>query len=105
MSKPTLHEIKTREAVLNDRLAIERTKMANDRTILSFIRTSLYFSIAGFSFNEFIKGSQGNFVGILLFSLAFIILLIGIWRYVMVGRKIHKSIRQVRGYAKIMDEE
>lgn len=97
--------IRAKEAVLADQLAIERTKMANDRTILSFVRTSLYFSLAGFSFNEFISGNNGNIVGVLLFVTAGVILVIGTWRYRVTAKKIRKSVRQVHGYAKLMDEE
>lgn len=98
-------KILTREAVLNDELAIERTKMANDRTLLSFIRTCLYFSIAGFSFNEFISGKSGNYLGISLFIVAGIILAIGLIRYLQVGKKIRKSILRLNSYVKVVDEE
>lgn len=33
--------------ILRDRLAIERTKLANERTLFSYIRTSLYLLTAG----------------------------------------------------------
>jgi putative membrane protein len=34
--------------ILREKLAIERTEMANDGTLLSFIRTSLYFQSRAF---------------------------------------------------------
>lgn len=105
MSPSQKVEIRKNEEVLYDELAIERTKMANDRTILSFIRTCLYFSIAGFSFNEFISGKPGNYLGISLFIVAGIILAIGIIRYLQVAKKIRKSISRINSYVKMMDEE
>ena len=38
-----------KDLILREKLAIERTVMANDRTFLSFVRTALYFAIAGIS--------------------------------------------------------
>jgi len=46
MDKQTQNNI-NKDLILRERLAIERTAMGNDRTLLAFIRTALYFSIAG----------------------------------------------------------
>ncbi|MEY8722056.1 DUF202 domain-containing protein [Bacteroides stercorirosoris] len=35
------------ELILRDHLALERTKLANERTLFSYIRTSLYLLTAG----------------------------------------------------------
>lgn len=47
MSASTDKPIKGEELILRDRLAIERTKLANERTLFSYIRTSLYLLTAG----------------------------------------------------------
>lgn len=39
--------LKKEELILRDYLAIERTKLANVRTLFSYIRTSLYLLTAG----------------------------------------------------------
>ena len=41
-------KFKNEELILRDYLAIERTKLANVRTLFSYIRTSLYLLTAGF---------------------------------------------------------
>jgi putative membrane protein len=35
------------EIILRDYLALERTKLANERTLLSYIRSSLYLMLGG----------------------------------------------------------
>ncbi|WP_299517905.1 DUF202 domain-containing protein, partial [uncultured Flavobacterium sp.] len=35
------------EIILRDYLAMERTKLANERTLLSYIRSSLYLLLGG----------------------------------------------------------
>ena len=38
--------------ILRDHLALERTKLANERTLFSYIRTSLYLLTAGTEFSR-----------------------------------------------------
>ena len=38
------------EIKLNDYLALERTRLANERTLFSYIRTALYLSLGGIAF-------------------------------------------------------
>lgn len=47
MSKTTDKFMDDRELILRDHLALERTKLANERTLFSYIRTSLYLLTAG----------------------------------------------------------
>lgn len=39
-----------KEVILRDYLAIERTRLANERTLLSYIRSSLYLLLGGMAF-------------------------------------------------------
>ena len=41
-----------KDLILRENLAIERTKMAQYRTLLAFIRTALYFPVAGISMHQ-----------------------------------------------------
>jgi len=43
-----------KDLILREYLAIERTKMANQRTLLTYIRTGLYFLIAGSTLGAFL---------------------------------------------------
>jgi putative membrane protein len=52
MDKQTQNNI-NKDLILMERLALERTAMANDTTLVAFIRTALYFSIAGMYVKQF----------------------------------------------------
>ena len=45
------YQFKNKEKIiLRDYLALERTRLANERTFFAYIRTSLYLILAGFAF-------------------------------------------------------
>ena len=73
--------ILNKDLILRERLAIERTAMANDTTLLAFIRTALYFTIAGMSVNRLLNLSYGWWVEIVFWLIALFILLSGVVRY------------------------
>jgi putative membrane protein len=87
-----------KDLILREKLAIERTQMANDRTFLSFIRTGLYFSIAGLSINELLHLSYGYLLEIVFFILAAIIIITGIFKYISLRKKINQSKKHVGNY-------
>ena len=47
MQKDTNKFENDKELILRDYLALERTRLANERTLFSYIRTSLYLLTAG----------------------------------------------------------
>ncbi|MGZ8556981.1 MAG: DUF202 domain-containing protein [Chitinophagaceae bacterium] len=80
MDKQT-QNIRNKDLILRERLALERTAMANDTTLLAFIRTSLYFSIAGMSVNRLLNISYGLLAEIVFWVMALFILVIGLIKY------------------------
>lgn len=79
------------QVILRDYLAIERTRLANERTLLSYIRSSLYLllgAIALFQLKEF-----PNFEYLALTSIIFSILffIIGVYRFTL----LKKSLKRV----------
>lgn len=44
-----------KDLVLREYLAIERTKLANETTLLAYIRTGLYFLVAGSTLGHIIS--------------------------------------------------
>ncbi len=44
-----------KDLILREKLAVQRTVMANQTTLLSFIRTSFYFLVAGLSLKSLLK--------------------------------------------------
>lgn len=80
---------------INDLLAVERTIMANDRTLLSFIRTALYFSVAGISLHQLMPQSFSWELTCLFLVLALLFLVVGLVRYRNQLRRIRQSQRNI----------
>ncbi|MBR9831083.1 DUF202 domain-containing protein [Acidiluteibacter ferrifornacis] len=67
--------------ILRDFLALERTKLANERTLLSYIRASLYLLLGGIALLKLEGFEQIKFLGYTSLSLTVILLIVGIFRY------------------------
>jgi putative membrane protein len=81
--------------ILRDYLALERTRLANSRTLLSFIRTSLYMFLGGMGFLE-LKSLQDYFwVAYLLFSIGVFIFFYGIVSYFIFKKKFDKYYEEI----------
>ena len=70
-----------KDLILREKLAIERTSMSNDTTFLAFLRTALYFSIAGMSVNRLLQLDYGWVIEIVFWTIAAFILTVGIIKY------------------------
>jgi len=73
--------------ILRDYLAIDRTKLANERTFLAFCRTSVGFFGAGAGSIKFLNEPVFSFIGWSLIFLSPFILVWGIWRYFVVKKR------------------
>ncbi len=87
-----------KDLILRERLALQRTSMSNDTTLLAFIRTALYFSVAGLSVNTLLKVSYGLWIEILFFSASVFILVIGIMKYIKQKQSIRDSEKHIGDY-------
>lgn len=83
------------DLVLREHLAIERTKLANERTLLTYIRTGLYFLVAGSTLGHLIETPFWNLMGIPLMAISVIIILFGFLRYYQVRKKIEATKKQI----------
>ena len=97
MIKPTNNNI-NKDLILRERLALERTAMGNDRTLLAFVRTSLYFSIAGMSVNSLIKVSYGLWLEIAFWIVALVILITGVIKFRKQKRSLKESEKHIGDY-------
>lgn len=87
MEKDTQKEAKLN---LQDYLALERTKLSNERTFFSFLRTSLYMILAGIALLQIQGFGQIKWLGLVSISFSAIIFIIGIYRFVRLGKKLKK---------------
>ncbi len=72
---------KQEPGVYQEKLAEIRTKQANERTLLAYIRTSLTLFVAGLTFVKFFDNFFVEIMGWVFMPLAIINLLVGIIRY------------------------
>jgi len=78
------------DIILRDHLSIERTKLANERTLLSYIRTTLYLILGGIAFLGMKDLEEIKGLGYFSLSLSIIILFIGIARFYQLKKHIKK---------------
>ncbi len=79
-----------KEIILRDYLALERTRLANDRTLFSYIRTALYLILAGLAFMQMTDFKSIKWLAPLCFLISIIILILGITSYFKMRIKLKK---------------
>ncbi len=81
MNKGFYTQFKKEDLILRDYLAADRTILANERTLMSFIRTSVALAAAGGSLIHFFNSTETTIGGIVLIVLAAAALVWGLKRY------------------------
>lgn len=85
---------KKEDLITRDWLAIDRTKMANERTLLAYIRTVFVIIGSGLALIKVKIFEDIYGFGYLLVGLAPVILIFGISRFLYVRRHIHKYYKE-----------
>jgi putative membrane protein len=80
------------ELLLRDELAIDRTILANERTVLSYLRGSVALIIAGATFAHFIEFGTLRYIGMSLVPVGVVTGIFGVTRY----RRMDQRIRAIR---------
>ena len=81
------------ELILRDHLALDRTKLANERTLLGYIRTSLALIVAGVTFTKIFNDVLIEIIGWVFILMGAWLLIYGIIRF----RKINKTFPRSPG--------
>ena len=84
-----------KDLVLREYLAIERTKLANESTLLAYIRTGLYFLVAGSTLGHIVETNFWNIVGTPLIIIGLTIMLLGVIRYLRLRKAIEASKKNI----------
>ncbi|MFK5983644.1 MAG: DUF202 domain-containing protein [Flavobacteriaceae bacterium] len=79
---------------LSDRLAIERTHLANERTFLAFFRSAVFFLGSGISIIHINFFEDIPYLGWGFIMLSPIMFLFGLYRLIRVRKFIKKTIQQ-----------
>lgn len=87
-----------KDLILRERLAIQRTIMANQSTFLAFLRTAMYFAVAGISIDQLLKLPGGPVIEHLFLAISAAVLVVGIVNYVVQNKKIKASEKHIGDY-------
>lgn len=71
-------------------LALERTKLANERTLLAYIRASLYLLLGGLALLQLKDFQTIHWLGYAALVVCVFFLAIGIGRFILLKRRLHK---------------
>lgn len=82
--------------ILRDYLALERTKLANERTLFSYIRTSIYLILGGIAFIKVEQFSTIVWLGYISIIVSFIMIVFGLVRFKIMNSKLNKFYNSVK---------
>ena len=74
--------------ILRDFLAMERTTLANERTLFSYIRTSLYLIVGGIAFLKIKQFDNIKWLSYIIFSISVVLFITGIIRFFRLKNKL-----------------
>jgi putative membrane protein len=87
-----------KDLILRERLALQRTVLANKSTFLAFLRTAMYFLIAGLSLKNVLKVENSALIEVVLFTLSFLIFVFGIVNYFKHKKSILENKKHIGDY-------
>ena len=73
---------------LTDRLALDRTHLANQRTLLAFTRTGIYFIFTGLGIFQVLKSPAYFWLGWVAIGIGGVIALIGLINYLRMKKRV-----------------
>jgi putative membrane protein len=80
-----------KDLILRENLALQRTILANQTTFLSFLRTSMYFLVAGLSIKNLLEVEGALIYQVVFYLISATILIFGILNYLKQNKKINES--------------
>jgi putative membrane protein len=87
---------KKEDIILRDHLAMERTKLANERTLFSYIRTSLYLVLGGIAFLGMKDLKEFYYVGYFSLITSVVLIIVGIIRYYQLKNHLKKLYKPLK---------
>ena len=83
--------VERNELILRDTLAIDRTRLANQRTLLSFVRTGLYLIVTALAIFQFTHAGTQSWPAWVLIIVGTAVIIGGFINYSYMHRKIERS--------------
>ncbi len=75
------------ESLIREHLALERTKLANERTLLSYTQAALYFLLGGLALVQIKEAEEMHYIGYLALVFSVLFVTVGIWRFIVLKNK------------------
>lgn len=94
----TMEKTMNKDLILREKLALQRTVLANQSTFLAFLRTSMYFLVAGLTINNVLRVQYGAVIKLLLFIIAALLFIGGIINYFYQQQRIKQSEQHIGDY-------
>ncbi|MBL7833092.1 MAG: DUF202 domain-containing protein [Cyclobacteriaceae bacterium] len=83
------------DLILREHLAIERTRLANETTLLAYIRTGLYFLVAGSTLGQIVNTVFWSIAGTPVIIIGLIIMMAGFYRFMRIKKSIALSRKNI----------
>jgi len=81
------------ELILRDHLALDRTRLANERTLLAYVRTAFMLIIAGATaLKLFVETPAVVITAWLFIVMGVVVAVFGAWRFESMRRKINRRM-------------
>ncbi len=87
-----------KDLILRERLALQRTILANQSTFLAFLRTAMYFFVAGLSLKNLLQIKNSTEVEFSLFAVASFLFIVGLVNFIKHKKSIEKSQKHIGDY-------
>src|SRR5690606_26186548 len=87
-----------RDLILREKLALQRTDLANQSTFLAFLRTPMYFLVAGLSIPQLVNRPSAVLFETSLFTVSAIVIIVGIVNYIRNNKKTKQSKIHIGDY-------
>ncbi|MFW6044598.1 MAG: YidH family protein [Planctomycetota bacterium] len=92
-TESTLQEFSVQNHSLNERLALDRTIMANERTLLAYLRSGLALLLAGATIIHFARGDWFRYLGVLSLPAGIATIIIAVLRYRLMHQRIQRATK------------
>ena len=93
-----LNKTINKDLILREKLALQRTTLANQSTFLSFLRTSMYFLVAGLSVRNLLQVENSLIIEIAFFIISFLIFVFGIYNFIKHKKSIIDNAKHIGAY-------
>lgn len=87
-----------KKLILRESLALQRTTLANQTTLLAFVRTAMYFAVAGLSTRNVLKIENSILIEVAFYTISFFILALGIVNFFKHKKLILENKKHIGNY-------